>query len=103
MFDNCMAYNKADKTTYWLREPCKLLIQELAQLAPTLPATAGRAEFQEVLRKLKLVRLKGISPMMILSGIPFTTTWTTASMWRTRWESRTLVRAPIPLIPGVGE
>ena len=62
MFDNCMAYNKADKTTYWLREPCKLLIQELAQLAPTLPATAGRAEFQEVLRKLKLVRLEGYIP-----------------------------------------
>ena len=64
MFDNCMAYNKLEEPTkiHWLREPCKLLIRELAALAPSLPSNAGKADFEEVLRKLKLVRLAGYTP-----------------------------------------
>lgn len=65
MFDNCMAYNKIDKvtkSTYWLREPCKLLIRELTQLSAELGPTPGKADFEEVLRKLKLVRLAGYLP-----------------------------------------
>lgn len=61
MFDNCLTYNCLTEVTpiHWVRDPCKLLYNELNLLAPTLPLDAKKPDFQHLMDELKKIRLDG--------------------------------------------
>lgn len=65
LFDNCLAYNQPSPNPTiinWIREPCKFLYNEFNLLWKSFATNPTPQDYQDLLDKLKRIRLDGYVP-----------------------------------------